>query len=316
MSGEPMKHSPVNLRVRIIPSMAGMLPQSWARVNSLLRKASLAVLPLNGGLGPPPKEPNSPPPDFVPLGARPSPHGQPTTLYNAMIHPLVPFAIRGAIWYQGESNHVEGKLYTEKMKALIQGWRQLWGSELPFYYVQIAPYVYGSENPAVLAEFWEAQSAALEIPNTGMVVPSDIGNYKDIHPKNKQEVGRRLALLALKNVYGQSDLVCSGPTFKDMVLEGDKIRVRFDNIGVGLASRDGKPLNWFEVIGEARQRLEDQRLSRARGTEHENDRAIFRLRRQRQYGTTKQRHRAATAEFPRRHLEPHEPILYQTRPAR
>lgn len=190
------------------------------------------------------------PADFVPLGARSNPHGQPTTLYNAMIHPLVPFGIRGVIWYQGESNHIEGKLYTQKMKALIQGWRQLWGSELPFYYVQIAPYAYGSESPTVLAEFWEAQSAALEIPNTGMVVTSDIGDYKDIHPKNKQEVGRRLALLALKNVYGQNDVICSGPTFKAMALEGDRIRVRFDNVGGGLASRDGQPLNWFEIIGQ------------------------------------------------------------------
>jgi sialate O-acetylesterase len=190
------------------------------------------------------------PPDHVPLAARPDPHGQPTTLYNAMIHPLVPFGIRGAIWYQGESNHTEGKLYTEKMKALIKGWRQLWGGELPFYYVQIAPFPYGNENPAVLAEFWEAQSAALEIPNTGMVVTSDIGDYNDIHPKNKQEVGRRLALLALRNVYGQSDVVCSGPTFKSMSIEGDKIRIRFDNSGGGLASRDGKPLNWFEIIGQ------------------------------------------------------------------
>ncbi len=166
-----------------------------------------------------------------------------------MIHPLVPFGIRGAIWYQGESNHVEGKLYTEKMKALIQGWRQLWGRELPFYYVQIAPFPYGNESPAVLAELWEAQSAALEIPNTGMVVTSDIGDYNDIHPKNKQEVGRRLALLALKNVYGQSDVVCSGPTFKSMAIEGDKIRIRFDNVGGGLVSRDDKPLGWFEIIG-------------------------------------------------------------------
>lgn len=189
------------------------------------------------------------PPDHVPLGARGSPHGQPTTLYNAMIHPLVPFGIRGVIWYQGESNHTEGKLYTEKMKALVKGWRQLWSDELPFYYVQIAPFPYGNENPAVLAEFWEAQSAALEIPNTGMVVTTDIGDYKDIHPKNKQEVGRRLALLALKNVYGRSGVVCSGPAFKSMSLEGDKIRIRFDNIGGGLASRDGKPLDCFEIIG-------------------------------------------------------------------
>ncbi len=190
------------------------------------------------------------PQEFIPLGARTSPHGQPTTLYNAMIQPLVPFAIRGAIWYQGESNHVEGKLYTEKMKALVKSWRQLWNCELPFYYVQIAPFVYGNENPAVLGEFWEAQAAALEIPNTGMVVISDIGDYKDIHPKNKQEVGRRLALLALKNLYGQGDLVCSGPTFKAMAVEGDKMRIRFDNVGGGLVSRDGKPLNWFEIIGK------------------------------------------------------------------
>jgi len=190
------------------------------------------------------------PPEFIPLGARPNAPGEPTTLYNAMIHPLVPFGIRGAIWYQGESNHGEGKLYTEKMKALIQGWRQLWGSELPFYYVQIAPFNYGNEPPTILAEFWEAQSAALEIPNTGMVVTTDIGDYKDIHPKNKQEVGRRFALLALKNVYGQRDVVCSGPTFKAMSIEGDKSRVRFDNIGGGLVSRDGKPLDWFEIIGK------------------------------------------------------------------
>ena len=184
-----------------------------------------------------------------PWARHPDPQGQPTTLYNAMIHPLVPFGIRGAIWYQGESNHVEGKLYTEKMKALIQGWRQLWGRELPFYYVQIAPFPYGNESPAVLAELWEAQSAALEIPNTGMVVTSDIGDYNDIHPKNKQEVGRRLACLALKNVYGQSDVVCSGPTFKSMAIEGDKIRIRFDNVGGGLVSRNDKPLGWFEIIG-------------------------------------------------------------------
>ena len=190
------------------------------------------------------------PQEFVPLAARPGPHGQPTTLYNAMIQPLVPFGIRGAIWYQGESNHAEGKLYTEKMKALVKSWRLLWNCELPFYYVQIAPYPYGRENPAVLAEFWEAQAAALEIPNTGMVVISDVGDYKDIHPKNKQEVGRRLSLLALKNLYGQSDMVCSGPTFKAMVIEGDKIRVRFDNVGGGLVSRDGKPLNWFEIISK------------------------------------------------------------------
>jgi len=189
------------------------------------------------------------PADFLPLGARRNPHDEPTTLYHAMIHPLVPFAIRGAIWYQGESNHVEGRLYTTKMKALIESWRGVWGKDFPFLYVQIAPFSYGTENPAVLAEFWEAQAEALAIPKTGMVVTNDIGDFNDIHPRNKQEVGRRLALLARQQTYGETGLVASGPTFKAMSIEQGKIRVRFDHAGSGLASRDGKPLDSFEIIG-------------------------------------------------------------------
>ena len=191
------------------------------------------------------------PADLVAMGERPNPHGLPGTLYNGMIHPLVPFALRGAIWYQGESNHGEGMLYTEKTKALVAGWRKVWGQgDFPFYYVQIAPYRYGEEDPYRVATFWEAQAAALSIPNTGMVVTTDIGNVNDIHPKNKQDVGRRLALLARAKDYGRKNLVCSGPTFKELALEGDKLRVRFENVGGGLASRDGKPLTHFEVIGE------------------------------------------------------------------
>jgi len=173
---------------------------------------------------------------------------QATALYNGMIHPLHPFALRGAIWYQGESNRAEGMLYAERMKALIGGWRQVWGEgEFPFYYVQIAPYNY-NENPEIVGEFWEAQSAAQVVPNTAMAVVNDIGDLKDIHPANKQEVGRRLALLALARTYGHDKLVCSGPAFKSMTIEGDRLRLSFDHIGGGLASRDGKPLNWFEVI--------------------------------------------------------------------
>ena len=191
------------------------------------------------------------PNELKPLNQLPSPESQPTTLYNAMIAPLVPFAIRGAIWYQGESNHGEGKLYTAKMHALIEGWRKVWGQgDFPFYYVEIAPFNYGNEPANVMAEFWEAQAAALEIPNTGEVVTNDIGDFGDIHPKNKQEVGRRLALLALKGAYGKADLVANGPIFKALTVEGDKLRISFDNTGSGLASRDGKPLTWFQVAGE------------------------------------------------------------------
>lgn len=174
----------------------------------------------------------------------------PTALYNAMIHPLVGYGMRGAIWYQGESNHAEGMLYHEKKKALVQGWRKIWGlGGFPFYYVQIAPYQYGNEDPTILPRFWEAQSASLEIPHTGMIVTSDIGNVKDIHPKNKQEVGRRLALLALKNDYGRRDLVASGPVMEAMAVEGKTLRIRFKH-GEGLKSRDGKTLTDFEIIGE------------------------------------------------------------------
>ena len=186
-----------------------------------------------------------------PAELRPLTHHQnPTTLYNGMIHHLVPVAIQGAIWYQGESNHGEGKLYTEKMKALIGGWREVWGQgDFPFLYVQIAPYHYGSENPYTLAAFWEAQADALSVPGTGMVVTNDIGNVKDIHPKNKQEVGRRLALLALNGTYGRTDVVASGPVFRSMAIEGDTIRLAFDHVGGGLASRDDQPLSWFQIIG-------------------------------------------------------------------
>ncbi|MGV3757308.1 MAG: sialate O-acetylesterase [Verrucomicrobiota bacterium] len=186
------------------------------------------------------------PADIAPLTS----HQSPTTLFNAMINPFVGFPIRGAIWYQGESNHGEGMLYTEKMKALIQGWRKIWGiGEFPFLYVQIAPYKYGAEDPNVLATFWEAQSAAQAIPNTGMVVTTDIANLNDIHPKNKQDVGLRLALLALKNTYGKSDVVANGPKFKSLKTAGDTLVVTFENTAGGLKSRDLKPLTWFEIIG-------------------------------------------------------------------
>jgi sialate O-acetylesterase len=176
-------------------------------------------------------------------------NGQPSSIYNGMIHALVPFAIRGAIWYQGESNNPDGMLYFEKMKALIGGWRQVWNEgDFPFYYVQIAPLDALYENDR-LPRLWEAQLAALTIPNTGMVVTTDIGDLKDIHPKNKQDVGKRLALWALAKTYGRDSLVCSGPLYKSMAVEGDKIRVRFDYVGGGLASRDGKPLDWFEIAG-------------------------------------------------------------------
>jgi sialate O-acetylesterase len=193
----------------------------------------------------------SPPPmpafnnGLLPLGT----HTKPTGLYNGMVHALIPFAIRGAIWYQGESNRNDGEFYFEKMKALILGWRELWGQgDFPFYFVQLAPYRYGG-SPTKLAEIWMGQTKSLSIPNTGMAVTLDIGNVKDIHPRKKQQVGRRLALWALAKDYGK-DIVYSGPMFRSVTVEDKAIRVAFDHVGGGLVSRDGAPLTWFEVIGK------------------------------------------------------------------
>ncbi|HAP06441.1 MAG TPA: 9-O-acetylesterase [Planctomycetaceae bacterium] len=174
----------------------------------------------------------------------------PTVLYNGMIHMLAGFGIRGAIWYQGESNHTEGMLYLEKMKALVGGWRALWGREFPFYYVQIAPFNYGSQDPTVLAQFWEAQAAAQQaIPHSGMVVINDIATLNDIHPPNKQDVGQRLALWALKHDYGREELVAAGPEAERLESADGVLKVHFRNAAGGLKSRDGKPLSHFEIIG-------------------------------------------------------------------
>lgn len=175
----------------------------------------------------------------------------PTTLYNAMVHPLLPYAIRGAIWYQGEANTSEGMMYHEKMKALIGGWRRVWNQgDFPFYFVQLAPYRY-KRPPHWLPGIWEAQTASLSIPNTGMAVIVDlVDNINNIHPKNKQDVGKRLALWALAKTYGRNGLVYSGPLYKSMSVEDNRIRVSFDHVGSSLACRDGKPLNCFEIAGE------------------------------------------------------------------
>jgi sialate O-acetylesterase len=171
-------------------------------------------------------------------------------MYNAMIAPLQPFAVRGVIWYQGESNMREGMKYRDRMEALIVGWRKTWGQDLPFGFVQIAPWSgYGKDNK--LPELWEAQVASLKIPGTGMVVTTDlVDNIADIHPQNKKDVGDRLARWAMATVYGKKDLVYSGPLYKSMKVEGDKIRLNFAHTGGGLKSRDGKPLTEFEIAGE------------------------------------------------------------------
>ena len=185
-------------------------------------------------------------------------HARPTGLYNGMVYPIVPYALRGALWYQGESNLQDGMLYHEKMKALINGWREVWGQgDFPFYFVQLAPFNYGwGASPFSLPAIWEAQTATLSVPHTGMAVTTDVGNLKDIHPRNKQEVGRRLALWALAKTYDRDDVTYSGPLYKSMAVEGNTIQLSFDSVGSGLMARDGQPLTWFEIAGEDKQFVE------------------------------------------------------------
>ena len=186
---------------------------------------------------------------------RPLGPGHPWTpggLFNAMISPLVPYAVRGAIWYQGETNaHLaEAHLYRSLFPALIQDWRAHWRvGPFPFLFVQLANFrktPEGSEWP----ELREAQLMTLGVRNTGMAVTVDIGNPEDIHPKNKQDVGKRLALAARALAHGE-DLVYSGPVFRRVTTEGTGLRVWFDHVGGGLESREGD-LTGFEVAGADR----------------------------------------------------------------
>ncbi|MCI0500030.1 MAG: hypothetical protein L0Y36_10215 [Planctomycetales bacterium] len=173
----------------------------------------------------------------------------PTTLYNGMIAPLIPFRIAGAIWYQGESNCYDPILYRCLLPAMIADWRQQWNQgDFPFYYVQIAPYQY--DNQTCSQAVREAQLMTLNAsPNVGMAVTMDIGEEKDVHPKNKQDVGDRLARWALAKTYGQKDIVYSGPVCKKMKIEDDKIRVMFDYIDGGLMAKDGT-LSDFMIAGD------------------------------------------------------------------
>jgi sialate O-acetylesterase len=185
---------------------------------------------------------------------KPLAQGESSCLYNGMIAPLIPYAIRGAIWYQGEANIGAAYRYRTLFPAMIANWRADWKQgDFPFGFVQIAPYNYHRDwktDPACCPELWEAQLLTLKSsPNTGMAVTTDITDLNDIHPKNKQEVGRRLALWAFANVYGQKR-VYSGPIYKSMTVEGNKIRLQFRHRGGGLTTCDKKPLTEFTIAGE------------------------------------------------------------------
>jgi sialate O-acetylesterase len=172
---------------------------------------------------------------------------EPTVLFNGMINPVIPYAIRGAIWYQGESI-VGGKagviLYPHVMETLVTDWRARWGQgNFPFYEVQLPALKNVSNNPMVR----ESQSAILSLPNTGMAVTIDIGDPDNVHPKNKEPLGDRLTLIALANNYGHK-VEFSGPVYDSMTIEGGAIRLKFSHVDGGLVAKGG-PLKWFQIAG-------------------------------------------------------------------
>jgi len=176
----------------------------------------------------------------------------PSALYNAMIHPLTPYAIRGASLYQGENNATRNRAYVYRrlFPALIQDWRRIWGQgDFPFLFVQLANYA--KTNNSQWAELREAQLMTLQLANTGMAVTIDIGEAQDIHPKNKQDVGLRLAFAARAIAYGEK-VEYSGPLYRQIAIEGDTARVYFDHAGSGLMAKGGADLTGFEIAGADR----------------------------------------------------------------
>ena len=172
---------------------------------------------------------------------------RPSVLYVHAVRSLAPFAIRGVLWYQGETN-VNDSAYAEKQRALIRAWRGLWGQgELPFYTVQIAPF----RHYGRLTDCWLQQyETARTVKNTGIVSTVDISDLDECHPPNKRDVGLRLAALALRETYGKARVVASGPVYRSSEVRGDRIVVTFAQADAGLRTRDGKAPDWFEIAGE------------------------------------------------------------------
>ena len=191
--------------------------------------------------------------EAITIGESVGPNRYPSLLFNAMVHPLIPFAIKGAIWYQGESNASRAWQYRKAFPLMINDWRKSWNQgDFPFYFVQLATFNANngdSRKGSTWAELREAQTLTLSLPNTGMAVTTDIGNSTDIHPTNKQDVGKRLAAVALHQTYGKNNIY-SGPTYQSFKAEGDKISVSFSNIGTGLTTNNKYGyLQGFEIAG-------------------------------------------------------------------
>jgi sialate O-acetylesterase len=228
------EHIPVGV---IHTSWGGTVAEAWASGESLKKMPAFAdtVKAL----------------ESLPEVKHPGDPNKSTLLYNAMIHPLLPYAIRGAIWYQGESNADRAYQYRELFPLMIKDWRKHWNNgEFPFYFVQLANWKEKQKEPAGShwAELREAQLRTLSLPNTGMASAVDIGDDKDIHPRNKQEVGRRLSLIARAQVYGEK-IPYSGPVYVSRQVAGRKITLTFKHTDDGLHVKNGAELKGFTIAG-------------------------------------------------------------------
>lgn len=175
---------------------------------------------------------------------------QPTALFNAMIAPILPMKLKGFVWYQGESNSSNPNAYNALMSALINDWRRLWTDEnLPFLVVQLPNFqdINYAPSESNLAVLREAQNKALTLKNTAVAVTLDLGEWNDIHPLNKKDIGKRLALSARNIAYKEKNVVYSGPRLKSQLISGDKVVLTFDDVADGIRSRDGEDLRWFSV---------------------------------------------------------------------
>jgi len=199
----------------------------------------------------------------LPMALAPVSYGY-GNLFNAMVNPVIPFGVKGVIWYQGESNvNADNRkgLYGRYMKALIEGWRECWEQEsLSFYLVQLTPRDYSrlTKDPLKLPQLWENQLRVLSLPETGIASTFDVSPVEgacpeEAHPKRKYEIGCRLSLLALAKNYGKTDIEYSGPVYRSHEVEGNAIRVSFDHVGGGLRSRNQQPLDWFTIAGQDKQ---------------------------------------------------------------
>jgi Domain of unknown function (DUF303). len=240
-------HKNLNVPIGLIhTSWGGTLAEAWTSTGSLTmmpdlreRAEEFAQLPKNA-------EEQKAADSLFDLK---SPHN-PSTLYNAMLAPIVPYAIKGAIWYQGESNAGRSYQYRTLFPLMINDWRTRWGYEFPFYFVQLANYMQTKDEPGESgwAELREAQLKTLHLNNTGMAVIIDIGEAEDIHPKNKQDVGRRLALLARDKTYGE-EIVSMGPLYDSYRIEDGKIRIFFEPNKSTLKVTGGTTLKGFSIAG-------------------------------------------------------------------